>query len=159
VQIRAHYTLTPDEALRGTRAFKRLWYGLSMGSGALLLLMGYTAFQASQDNHGLPLFMMINGLLFLVLPETVLRWARLRRGAQAYPPMEVAFDEEGLILRTESSEGGLPWTSFKLIQRHSGFWLFRISRSQAVIIPERALEAAASSELEAFLQSRKLLKG
>ena len=158
MHIRAHYTLTPDEALRGTRAFKRLWYGLSMGSGALLILMGYTAFQASSD-HGLPIFMMFNGLHFLVLPEAVLRWARLKRGAQAYPPMEVAFDEEGLTLRTESSEGGLPWTAFKLIQRHSGFWLFRISRAQAVLVPERALEAPASAELEAFLRGRKLLKG
>ncbi len=157
MQITIHYTLTPDEALRGTRAFKRLWYGLSMASGALMILMGYTASQAAQGSRGLPMIMLFNGLLFLVLPEAVLRWARLRRGAQAYPPMEVVFDDEGLTLRTEASEGGLPWASFKLIQRHSGFWLFRISRSQAVLVPERALEEAAASELATFLRERSLM--
>jgi hypothetical protein len=126
VRILAHYTLTPAEALRGTRAFKRLWYALSMGSGVLLILMGRVTFQASQGGHGLAIFMMFNGLLFLVLPEAALRWARLRRGSQAYPPTEVTLDDEGLTLRTESSEGGLPWTSFASIQRHSGFWIFRI---------------------------------
>jgi len=159
VQINAPYTLTPDEALRGTRAFKRLWYRLSVGSGALLILMGYTALQVGPGERGLPIFMVFNGLLFLVLPEAVLRWARLRRGSQAYPPMEVAFDDEGLTLHTEASEGGLPWSAFTAIQRHSGFWLFRISRSQAVLVPERALDAAASAELEAFLRTRNLLKG
>lgn len=157
MQISAHYTLTPAEALRGTRAFKRLWYGISVGSGALLILMGNTTYQASPGGHNLGLFMIANGLLFFVLPEAVLRWARLRRGAQAYPPTEVTFDDEGLTLRTEANEGGLPWTAFVLIQRHTGFWIFRISRSQAVIVPERALDAAASAELEAFLRGRKLL--
>ena len=157
MHITIHYTLTPDEALRGTRAFKRLWYGLSMAAGILMILMGYTASQAAQGSRGLPMIMMFNGLLFLVLPEAALRLARLRRGTQAYPPMEVVFDDEGLTLRTEASEGGLSWTSFKLIQRHSDFWLFRISRSQAVLVPERALEAAAAAELASFLRERKLL--
>ena len=159
MQILANYTLTPAEALRGTRAFKRLWYGLSVGSGALLILMGNITFQASPGGHGQAIFMMFNGLLLIVLPEAVLRWARLRRGSQAYPPMEMTLDDEGLTLRTETTEGGLPWSSFAAIQRHSGFWIFRISRSQAVLVPERAMDAAASSELEAFLRERKLLKG
>jgi len=159
MHITVQYSLTPDEALRGTRAFKRLWYGLSMGSGALMVLMGYTTLQASPDGRGLPLVMLINGLLFLVLPEAVLRWARLRRGAQAYPPMEVTLDDEGLTLRTETSEGGLPWTAFAEIQRHSGFWIFRISRSQAVLVPERAFEGTAAAELAAFLRERKLFRG
>jgi len=159
MHITAHYALTPDEALRGTRAFKRLWYGLSVGSGALMILMGYTALQAAPDNRGLPLIMLINGLLFLVLPEAVLRWARLRRGSQAYPPMEVTLDDEGLTLRTEASEGSLPWDSFAEIQRHSGFWIFRVSRSQAVLVPERALDEAAVPELVAFLRERKLFRG
>ncbi|MBK8573747.1 MAG: YcxB family protein [Geothrix sp.] len=159
MHITVHYALTPDEALRGTRAFKRLWYGLSVGSGALMVLMGITALQASPDSRGLPLIMLINGLLFLVLPEAVLRWARLRRGAEAYPPMEVTLDDEGLTLRTEASEGGLPWASFAEIQRHSGFWIFRISRSQAVLVPERAFEEAAGAELAAFLRERKLFRG
>ncbi|NWJ41059.1 MAG: YcxB family protein [Geothrix sp.] len=159
MHITAHYSLTPDEALRGTRAFKRLWYGLSVGSGALMVLMGYTTLQATQDHRGLPLIMLVNGLLFLVLPEAVLRWARLRRGAQAYPPMQVTLDDEGLTLRTETSEGGLPWASFAEIQRHSGFWIFRISRSQAVLVPERALDEAAVTELAAFLRERKLFRG
>ncbi len=159
MHITAHYALTPDEALRGTRAFKRLWYGLSVGSGALMLLMGYTALQAAPDNRGLPLIMVVNGLLFLVLPEAVLRWARLRRGAQAYPPMEVTLDDEGLTLRTEASEGSLPWDAFAEIQRHSGFWIFRVSRSQAVLVPERALDEAAVPELVAFLRERKLFRG
>jgi YcxB-like protein len=156
MQITTHYVLTPDEALRGTRAFKRLWYFLSVGSGLLLILMGYASNQMGGRGQGL--FMIANGLLFLVLPEAVLRWGRYRRGNQAYPPMEVLLDDEGLTLRTEASEGSLPWSAFAAIQRHSGFWLFRISRSQAILVPERALEATAP-ELETFLRERKLLKG
>jgi len=159
VKILAQYTLTPAEALSGTRAFKRLWYGVSVGSGALLILLGAVSLLAPQGERGLGVFMMFNGLLFAVLPESVLRWARLRRGARAYSPMEVELDDEGLTLRTETSEGGLPWAAFAGIQRHSGFWIFRSSRSQAVLVPERAIDAAASSELEAFLRERKLLKG
>ena len=159
MKILAQYTLTPAEALRGTRAFKRVWYAVSVGSGALLVLLGITSLLAPQGERGLGVFMIFNGLLFAVLPESVLRWARLRRGARAYSPMEVQLDDEGLTLRTETSEGGLPWTSFAGIQRHSGFWFFRSSRSQAVLVPERAIDAAAGSELEAFLRERKLLKG
>ena len=158
MKITTNYTLTPDEALRGTRAFKRLWYGISVASGALLILMGKVTFLASQGGHRLGIFMAFNGLLFLVLPEAVLRWARLRRGSEAYPPTEVTLDDEGLTLRTESSEGGLPWTAFSSIQRHTGFWFFRISRSQAVIVPERAMDDASSTELTSFLRERKLLK-
>ena len=159
MKILAHYTLTPAEALSGTRAFKRVWYAVSVGSGGLLILLGITSLLVPQGERGLGVFMIFNGLLFAVLPESVLRWARLRRGARAYSPIEVQLDDEGLTLRTEASEGGLPWASFSAIQRHSGFWIFRSGRSQAVLIPERAMEAAASSELEAFLRERKLLKG
>jgi YcxB-like protein len=158
MQILAQYTLTANEALRGTRAFKRLWYAISMGSGALLMLMGKVTFQASQGGHKLGLYMVFNGLLFLVLPEAVLRWARLRRGSQAYPPTEVTLNDEGLTLRTESSEGSLTWASFTSIQRHTGFWFFRISRSQAVIVPERAVNDTSSAELTSFLRERKLMK-
>ena len=158
VHIVAPYTLTPDEALRGTRAFKRLWYSVSVGSGALLILLGLLGLQASQGEQGFSLFMMGNGLLFAILPEAVLRWARRRRGAQAYSPMEVRFDDEGLTLKTDASEGGLPWTSFAKVQRRSGFWIFKMSRSQAVFVPERALGSAAGSELEAFLRGLNLLR-
>jgi len=159
MHIVAPYTLTPDEALRGTRAFKRLWYAISVGSGALLILMGRVTYQASEGGHVLGLFMMFNGLLLLVLPEAVLRWARLRRGAEAYPATVVTLDDEGLNLRTVASEGGLPWASFTMVLRHSGFWIFRVNRSQAVLVPERAMDAAASQELTTFLRARKLLKG
>lgn len=158
MHILAQYTLTPAEALRGTRAFKRLWYLGSMGSGAVMVLLGLAGAWAPEGQRGLGLFMAFNGLLFFLLPEAVLRWARLRRGAQAYSPMEVMLSDEGLTLRTESTEGGLPWTSFAAIQRRSGFWIFRISPSQAVLVPERALDADASTKLEAFLRDRKLMK-
>ena len=72
--------------------------------------------------------------------------------------MEVVFDDEGLTLRTESSEGGLPWADFAKIQRQSGFWIFRTAPSRAVLLPERALDATASAELEAFLRVRKLMQ-
>jgi hypothetical protein len=160
MHILVQYTLTPAEALRGTRAFKRLWYGVSMGSGAVMLLLGLVGALAPEGQRGLGLFMAFNGLLFLVLPEAVLRWARLRRGAEAYSPMAITLSDEGLTLRTEATEateGGLPWTAFAGIQRRSSFWIFRISPSQAVLVPERALGAAASAELEAFLRTRELM--
>jgi hypothetical protein len=158
VNILAQYTLTPAEALSGTRAFKRVWYAVSVGSGVLLVLLGTISLLVPQGERGLGVFMIFNGLLFAVLPESVLRWARLRRGARAYSPVEVRLDDEGLTLRTDVNEGGLPWASFTAIQRHRGFWIFRITRSQALLIPERALDAAAGFELEAFLRERKLLK-
>ena len=158
MNILVHYTLTPAETLSGTRAFKRVWYTVSVGSGGLLILLGITSLLVPQGERGLGVFMIFNGLLFVVLPESVLRWARLRRGSRAYSPMEVRLDDEGLTLSTEASEGGLPWASFTAIQRHTGFWIFRISRSQALLIPERAMDAAGGSELEAFLRERKLLK-
>jgi hypothetical protein len=159
MHITTHYTLTPAEALRGTRAFKRLGYLVSVGAGSVLILLGLASALASPAQRGPALFMTLNGLLFVLLPEAVLRWARLRRGAQAYTPMEVELDDEGLTLRTETTEGGRSWASFAGIQRRSGFWIFRIGPSQAVLIPERVIEAAAATELEAFLRERKLLKG
>lgn len=158
MQITAHYTLTADEALRGVRAFKRLWYQVSVGAGLGLMLLGLAAMLLA-PGQGVPgLFMVLNGLLFAALPEGVLRMARRRRGANAYTPVDVAFDDEGLTLRTEASEGGLPWSGFTEIRRHSGFWIFRTGPSQAVLLPERALEPAAAAELEAFLQGRGLMK-
>ena len=156
MQITAHYTLTADEALRGARTFKRLWYQVSVGAGLGLVLLGALSLAPGQRVPGL--FLMMNGLLFALLPEAVLRMARRRRGADAYTPVEVVFDDEGLTLRTESSEGGLPWSGFTRIQRQSGFWIFRTAPSRAVLLPERALDAAASAELEAFLRARKLLR-
>jgi len=72
--------------------------------------------------------------------------------------MEVTLDDEGLNLRTETNEGGLPWSSFQSAQRRSGFWIFQITPSQAVFVPERALDPSAGPELEAFFRERSLLK-
>ena len=158
MHITTHYTLTPAEALRGTRAFKRLWYFISVASGSALVLLGLVGTLAPQGQRGPAIFLMLNGLLFVLLPEAVLRWARLRRGSMAYTPMEVALDEEGLTLRTEASEGSQTWAAFASVQRRDGFWIFRISASQAVLIPERVIEDHAAAELEAFLRERKLMK-
>lgn len=157
MHITTHYILTPDEALRGTRAFKRLWYAMSMGSGALMVLLGLSTLSLSLEQRGMGVFMTANGLLFLLLPEAILRWARLRRGTRAYSPMDVQLDDEGFTLRTNATEGCLPWSSFAKIQRRSGFWLFRISHAQAILMPERVLDVADTEALERFLQARKLL--
>jgi len=156
MHITAHYTLTADEALRGARTFKRIWYQVSVGAGVGLMLIGAYSLTSGPRVPGL--FLILNGLLFAGLPEVVLRLARRRRGADAYTPVEVVFDDEGLTLRTEASEGGLPWSDFAKIQRQSGFWIFRTTPSRAVLLPERALEVAASAELETFLRARKLLR-
>ena len=156
MHITAHYTLTADEALRGARTFKRIWYQVSVGAGVGLMLIGAYSLTSGPRVPGL--FLILNGLLFAGLPEVVLRLARRRRGADAYTPVEVVFDDEGLTLRTEASEGGLPWSDFEKIQRQSGFWIFRTTPSRAVLLPERALEVAASAELETFLRARKLLR-
>lgn len=155
--ITTTYTLTPAEALRGTRTFKRLWYAVSVGSGALVALLGLVVVTASQGSPGFGIFMIFNGLLFVVMPETVLRWNRRRRGTSAYSSMTLRLDDEGLTLETESSEGSQPWGAFSEIRRRSGFWIFRLGPSQAVLVPERALESSASAELEAYLRSRGLM--
>ncbi|HJV48733.1 MAG TPA: YcxB family protein [Geothrix sp.] len=157
MQISTRYALTPDEALRGSRAFKRLWYAVSVGSGALVTLLGVAVLAASRGQAGFGLFMIFNGLLFLIMPEAVLRWARRRRGLSAYSSLALRLDDEGLSLETEASEGGLPWDAFTEIRRRGGFWIFRAGPSQAVLVPERALDAAASAELEAFLRGRELM--
>jgi hypothetical protein len=153
--ITTHYTLTPAEALRGSRTFKRLGYNLSLASGAVLLVAGLVSAGLAPGSRGLGVVMVLNGLLFLLLPEALLRLARSRRGSLAYVPMTLRLDDEGLTLSTETSEGSLPWAAFSKIQRRSGFWIFRISASQAVLLPERALEPADGPELEAFLAARK----
>ena len=158
MHISAQYTLTPDEALRGVRAFKRVRYQISVGAGLALILLGLGAFLFAPGQRVPGGFMVLNGLVFALVPEAVLRLARRRRGNDAYAPVEVLFDDEGLALRTDGSEGGLPWSAFEKIDRHSGFWIFRSGPSQAVLLPERALEPGASAELEAFLRGRKLLK-
>ncbi|GLH73426.1 hypothetical protein GETHLI_19280 [Geothrix limicola] len=157
MQISARYTLTPDEALRGSRAFKRLWYAVSVGSGALVALLGLAALIASRGQGGFGFFMIFNGLLFVGMPEAVLRWARRRQGAALYTPLTLRLDDEGLNLETATSEGGLPWGAFTEIRRRSGFWIFRRGPSQAVLVPERALDEAAGAELETFLRSRELM--
>ena len=156
MRIHAHYTLTPDEALRGARTFKRTWYQVSVGAGLGLVLLG--AFNLGPVRQVPGLFLILNGLLFALLPELVLRMARRRRGPGAYTPVEVALDDGGLTLRTESTEGGLPWADFERIHRQSGFWIFRTGPSRAILLPERALEAPASAELDAFLRARGLMK-
>lgn len=158
MQIHTTYTLTPDEALRGVRVFKRTWYQVSVGAGVALILLGLgTLFVASAPGVS-GLFLVLNGTLFALLPEAVLRLARRRRGADAYTPVEVTLDDEGLTLRTEASEGGLPWGDFARIQRQGGFWIFRTGPSRAVLVPERALAPEAAAELEAFLRAKGLLK-
>lgn len=157
MQIQTHYTLTPAEALRGARTFKRLWYAVSVGSGALVALLGLVVMTASGGQPGFGVFMILNGLLFVVMPETVLRWNRKRRGTSAYSDMTLRFDDEGLTLETESSEGSQPWSAFSEIRRRSGFWIFRLGPSQAVLVPERALEPSANAELEAYLRGRSLM--
>jgi hypothetical protein len=156
MNITATYTLTADEALRGARTFKRLWYQVSVGAGVGLMLLGVFNLGPGRGVPGL--FLILNGLLFALLPEIVLRMARRRRGADAYTPVAVVLDDEGLTLRTEASEGGLPWAGFERIQRQSGFWIFRTGPSRAVLLPERALDEASSAELAAFLRARKLLR-
>ncbi len=158
MHLLAQYTLTSDEALNGTRAFKRRWYETSIVAGAALLLFAVYSLLAAKGSWGFCMIMTLNGLVLLIVPEAVLRWANRRRGSEPFPPTEVTLDDEGLTLRTPSSEGGLPWSAFSSIQRHSGFWIFTINRSQAVIFPERAMDEAASSELTLFLRGRKLLK-
>lgn len=157
MHITTHYTLTPEETLRGTRAFKRLWYAVSVGSGGLVALLGIAVLVASRGQAGFGLFMVFNGLLFVVMPEAVLRWGRRRRGAAAYSSLTLCLDDEGLKLETEISEGSLPWSAFTEIRRGSGFWIFRLGPSQAVLVPERAFEPSASAQLTAFLRDRKLL--
>ncbi len=157
MHISTHYTLTPAEALRGTRAFKRLWYAVSVGSGALVALLGIAVVTTSGGQPAFGIFMLFNGLLFVVLPEAVLRWGRRRRGSAAYSGVTLSLDDEGLRLETETREGSLPWSAFTEIRRRSGFWIFRMGRSQAVLLPERVFEPSAATELEAFLRDRKLL--
>lgn len=159
MHIVAPYTLTADEALKGTRAFKRGWYEGAVVAGAALVLFAIYSLLAGKGSWGFSLVMAINGLVLLVMPEASLRIAIRRRGSEAYPPTEVTLNDEGLTLRTPSSEGGLPWTAFSSIQRHSGFWIFTINRKQAIIFPERAMDEAASAELTLFLRERKLMKG
>lgn len=158
MRILAHYTLTPDEALRGTRTFKRVWYAASVGSGLLLIGLGLAGTAMAGGGASFSLFMVLNGLLFAVLPEAVLRTARRRRGAQSLYPLALRFDDEGLTLSTETHEGQVAWSAFERIQRRSGFWIFRINRGQAVLVPERVLDPASSAELAQFLQARHLLR-
>lgn len=157
MHITTHYTLTPAEALQGTRAFKRLWYAVSVGSGALVALLGVAVVTASGGQPAFGIFMILNGLLFVVMPEAVLRWGRHRRGSAAYTGMTLSLDDEGLRLETETSEGSLPWSAFTEIHRRGGFWIFRMGASQAVLVPERTFETSSATELEAFLRSRNLL--
>jgi len=157
MHISAHYTLTPAEALQGTRAFKRLWYAVSVGSGALVALLGIVVATASAGQPAFGIFMLLNGLLFVVMPEAVLRWGRRRRGSAAYSAMTLNLDDEGLKLETETSEGSLPWSAFTEVRRRSGFWIFRMGRSQAVLVPERVFDPSAATELETFLRGKELL--
>jgi hypothetical protein len=157
VHITTQYTLTRDEALRGTRTFKRFWYLVSMGSGALMISLGLAAFAFGRPGK-LEGFILINGLLFLLMPEGVLRWARFRWGHKPYAAMDLELDDEQLTVRTEANEGSLPWDAFTKIGRRGGFWIFALNTSQAVIIPERALSEADTAQLEAFLRDRKRLK-
>ena len=159
MKLATRYTLTADEALRGTRAFKRFSYGLSMAAGALLLLAGLAAVAlAPAPQRAQGAFLALNGGLFLALPEAALRFSRWRRKGQDYPPVELELDDDGLVLRTEARGGGLPWSAFRGVDRRAGFWIFRITPRQAVMVPAHALDPAASAELAAFLTAKGLLK-
>jgi hypothetical protein len=158
MQILVQYTLTADEALKGTRAFKRRWYEGAVVAGTALVLFALYSLFTGKGSWGFSAIMTINGLLLLVMPEASLRIAGRRRGSEAYPPTVVTLYDEGLTLRTPSSEGGLPWSAFSSVQRQSGFWIFTINRKQAVIFPDRAMDEASAAELTRFLGERKLLK-
>lgn len=159
MHLTAQYTLTPNEALRGTRAFKRLWYGVSLGAGLLLMALGAARLWMASGPRVPGVFMILNGLVFLVMPELALRWARRRRGSAPYTPMDLTLNDEGLALSTADGTGGLPWEAFAQVRRRDGFWVFQLNRQQAVLVPERALDPTASRELDAFLRARKLLRG
>ena len=157
MHITTQYTLTRDEALRGTRTFKRFWYLVSTCSGAVMIGLGLTAFALGRAGR-LEGFILFNGLLFLLMPEGVLRWARFRWGNKPYATMDLELDDEQLTVRTEANEGSLPWDAFRKIGRRGGFWIFSLNTSQAVIIPERAFNEADTAQLEAFLRDRKRLR-
>ena len=158
VHITTQSTLTRDEALRGTRTFKRFWYLVSTCSGALMIGLGIASRLLSANPGRMSGFMIFNGLLFLLMPEGVLRWARFRWGHKPYATMDLELDDEHLTVRTEANEGSLPWEAFRKIGRRGGFWIFSLNTSQAVIIPERALSEADTAQLETFLRGRKRLR-
>jgi hypothetical protein len=158
MQLSAHYTLTRAEALRGNRTFKRRWYGVSVGSGLLLVLLGLSGAWLAPGQRAMGVFLAFDGLVFAAMPEMVLRWALLKRGALPQAPVEAAFDDEGLWIRSGGAEGRLGWNAFNAIHRRGGFWIFRLAANRAVLVPERALGAAGNEALAAFLRDRKRLK-
>ena len=108
MHITTQYTLTRDEALRGTRTFKRFWYLVSTGSGGLMLLLGLASLALSPGPGKLGGFMIFNGLLFLLMPEGVLRWARHRWGDRPYATTDLELDDTQLTVRSDTHEGSLP---------------------------------------------------
>jgi len=74
-------------------------------------------------------------------------------GAATGEPVLILHGEDDRVVPLQEAK-----TLAGFIQRHSGFWIFRISRSQAVLVPEHAMDAEDNAALEAFLRQRKLLK-
>ncbi len=155
MHVTARYTLTPAEALRGNRAFRRRWYVGSLLTGLVLAGLGTSGALLAPEARQPGLFLALAGLLFAVLPEVLLRRALARRGALPQAPVEALLTDTGLTLRSGGGEGTLPWAGLRAIRRRGGFWIFQVSARQAVLVPERALDAAGTAELAGFLAARK----
>ena len=155
MELTARYTLTPSEARRGTRAFRRSWYVGSLVGGLALAGLGGIGAGLVPAARTSGLFLALAGLLFAILPEVVLRRALARRGALAQAEVEATLTEAGLFLRSGRTEGQLAWESFRTTRRRGGFWIFEVTANQAVLVPERAFDGPGNTVLARFLEARK----
>lgn len=146
------YEVTQGEQVRGGRNVMNRLVGTWAGYGALLLLptVDWWTKRGRWQPDGLTLFLALVGAgaaaLLYLNPWLVARRIR-RQFPQPDGPFTLALERPGFAFTSSIGRSEFVWTFLKEVRENDEFLFLHVSKSQAFVVPKRALSPA---ELDAF---------
>lgn len=156
--LKAIYQVDREAALRGNRAFRRVWYRSVAAFGFLLVLAGFGLALWSAKERVFGFGVMAYGLFLSVLPEILLRWWLWRQKHLFGLTVEIQIGEDALRSSSPLGSNELSWALFRKVLRRDGFWILAVSPYQALLIPESAFDDTQNQALAELFRSKGLLR-
>ncbi len=137
--IHVSYTLSPREIARGTRAMlihSPVAWAVTAGLAAFSLLR-----LLSDPPDASPLvYLFFVLLVFLVVVPAATAFLSRRQ----IEPVEMVFDDSGILLNTATAQSHLDWRFFTSARELGEVYALRKGWQQTVMVPKRAFEDPAS---------------
>lgn|GEM_PF-4581859 len=144
--------------LKGQRIFKRPMRFILFTLGAIYCAVGI--YNVSVKPHDLyawvPTF--LYALLMALLPEVLIRWFIFRQRKLLNRDVAITLTDQTIELTADDASHKLAWSAFTKITRRRGYWIFKMTPVQALILPETMLTAEGNAELSTFLEAGGRLK-